>query len=390
MDALKFSICKDAQDAREPYDTVLAPFNRAQARPVQLQDIPWNNYKPEITAMALHGQGVDVSQVGAPLVNDLAAMNSLRLFSPKEIDSFGGASAFVPVAWNTLNAAGNHYAVPWIVDPRAVLFWRDIFEEAGVDETTAFTSFENMEQAFDRLQQKGFQSPWAVGTANKLNTFQIACTWIWGLGGEIGQENQILFDQSEALEALIRYFNLYRFMPQAGQNPEATEVGKWFQERKVAVILSGASAAALHEVSPEIKVNLGVALAPGPIYVGGSSLVLWQNSPQPEKAVELIRHLTTHETQLDFAIRAGLFPARLSVLNEGYFKEDPYLSVFAKSVLEGRTYVNMRLSGLIEDMLSNAIGRVWSQIIADPRTEVRPILLRELEPIARRVRLWLE
>jgi len=392
MAALKFSICKDPNDSLEPYQGALAAFNCVQAEPVQLQEIPWGNYKQEITTMAIHAKGGDVSQVGAPMVNDLTAMNSLRSYSPREIDSFGGYSAFAPVAWsNMLNLDRTSvFALPWVVDPRAIVYWRDMFDQAGVDETTAFTSFENMELAFERLQAKGFQTPWTLPVANKLNAFQIACTWIWGMGGEIGTEGQILFDQPNAIAALLRYFDFYRFMPQVSQSPGSSESGTWFRERKVAAMLSGVSALMLGGQSTERYANLGVALAPGPTYVGGSSLVIWRNSRQSEKAVELVRHLTSHETQLDFSIHAGLLPARASSLTDRYFSEDPPLSVFAQSVFKGRTYVNLRLSGLVEDMLSNALSNVWSKIIADPRTVVRPVLMQELEPIAQRIRLWLK
>jgi multiple sugar transport system substrate-binding protein len=161
MNAIRFSICKDRDDPIEPFEVALAPFNQAHSSPVELHIIPWDNYKQELTAMALYGQGVDVSQVGAPVVNDLVAMNSLRPYTQKEIDSFGGASVFAPVAWNKMLSINeeSEYAVPWIVDPRAIIYWRDMFEDAGVDEATAFTSFENMEQAFERLQEKGFQTP---------------------------------------------------------------------------------------------------------------------------------------------------------------------------------------------------------------------------------------
>jgi ABC-type glycerol-3-phosphate transport system substrate-binding protein len=179
-------------------------------------------------------------------------------------------------------------------------------------------------------------------------------------------------------------------MPQAGQNPDAIEVNKCFQQRKVVAIVGNPPAIAFRQTSPEISAKLGVALAPGPTYVGGSSLIIWRNSRQPDEAVALVRHLTSHEVQLKYARRTGFLPARSSALNDGYFREDPQLSVFAQSVLQGRTYVNLRMSGLIEDMLSNVISHVWSKIIADPLTDVKSALMGELEPIVRRVSLWAE
>lgn len=392
MDAIKLSICKDTQDPIEPFEAVLDSFVRTQHKQVDLHIIPWDNYKQEMTAMALYGQGVHVSQVGAPVVNDLVAMNSLRPFTRGEVGSFGDASTFVPVAWNRMleSKEGSFYALPWIVDPRAIVFWRDMLEEAGVNEATAFTSFENMEQTFEQLQAKGYSTPWAVATADKLNAFQGACTWIWGHGGDIGNANNILFDRPEAIEGLLRYFSLYRFTPQAGRNPGAREIGDWFYNRKIAALIGSPPTILFENMLPAVKAKLGVSLAPGPSYVGGSSLIVWRNAPDPDGAVALARHLTSHEVQLDFSRRTGFLPARSSALNDKHFKEDPHLGVFVQSVFQGRTYENLRLSGLIEDMLANAISNVWRQIIADPQIEIKPVLIREIEPIARRARLLLE
>jgi multiple sugar transport system substrate-binding protein len=385
MDALKFSICKDANDWREPHDSTLAQFNQ----PIEIQYVPWDNYKQEMTAMALYGQGVDVSQTGAPVVNDLIAMNALRPFSDSEISSFGGASAFAPVAWSRMfGTEGRTYAVPLIVDPRVIIYWRDMLEDAGIDETTAFTSFENMEQTFEKLLGNGVATPWAVATADKLNAFQTACTWIWGNGGEIGKDDEYLFDRPEVIDGLTRYFSLYRYMPQTGQNPDATEIGSWFYERKIAVLISNPPT--IRGTPPNMTAKLGVALAPGPTYVGGSSLIVWNNSRQSNDAVALVRYLTSHEAQMHYARQRLFLPTRTSVLNDEFFKDDPLMSVFVQSVLQGRTYANLRLSGLIEDMLANVIGNVWNKIIANPRTDVKSSLISEIGPVARRVNLWLE
>lgn len=391
MNAIKFSICKDPNDPIEPFNAALAGFNQARRKPVELHAIPWANYKQEIAAMAIHGHDADVSLVGAPMVNDLVAMDSLRPFTKRENDAFGGVDAFAPVVWNKsagADSADPVYAVPWSVDPRAIVFWRDIFEDAGIDPATAFTSFENMERAFERLQKHGVATPWAVGTADKLNAFQVACTWIWGFGGEIGRENEFLFDSAEVIAGLIRYFELYRFMPGAGQNPDAREIGELLRQRKVAAIMSSPASIAFRATSPEISAKLGVALAPGPTYVGGSSLIVWRNTRQPDEAVALVRHLTTHEVQLEYARQTGFLPARSSTLNDAYFLADPHLGVFVQSVAQGRTYADLRLSGLIENMLSDAISYVWREIVADPRTDVKSALLNELEPTIRRISLW--
>jgi multiple sugar transport system substrate-binding protein len=382
MRILKFSICKDIQEDIKPYETVTSSFldSYQDRNMIKFHITPWETYKEDLKAIALNGNDVDISQVASPQINDLILMGALRPFTQQEIASMGGISAFPSVAWNLPDNTKEIYAIPWIIDARAILYRREILEEAGIDETTAFTSFDNMENTFERLQAKGFETPWAVGTGNKYTAFQTACCWIWGLGGEIGKEDKILIDQPETIEALVRYFKMYRFMPKHGQNPNHLELWKMFRESKVAAIMHNISIHSLSRAS-ENGANIGATLAPGPTYVGGSSLVVWRHSRQPEQAVGLIQHLTTSVIQLQFALLSGSMPARSYVLNDTHFTKTPNLRVFVDSIAQGRTYSGLRFGGLLEELLSAAICNVWEKIIADPGIDIKSTLLSEIEPV---------
>jgi|GEM_PF-3763194 len=386
MPVIKFSICKDPNEDIEPYEMAISSFiDESQGQNViRFQPIPWENHKQDLKNIALDGKNIDISQVPSTTVNDLIAMDALRPFTQKEIVTFGGMSAFLPVAWNSLGDTKEIYAIPWIIDTRALIYRRDILEQAGIDEMTAFASFDNMENTFQRLQEKGFKTPWAIGTANKYTAFQTACTWIWGLGGEIGKEDKILIDRPEAIEALVRYFKLYRFMPQQGQNPNQHELWNMFQENKVATIMTNISIRSLSRISGTGS-NTGATFAPGPAYVGGSSLVIWRHARQPEEAVKLIRHLTTSSAQLQFSLLSGYMPARSHVLNDTHFTNTPKLRIFLDSILLGRTYADLPACGLIEDLLSIAIANVWVKIIANPDIDIKSALLAEIEPIVLRI-----
>jgi multiple sugar transport system substrate-binding protein len=380
MSLIKFSICKDPSDEMKPYEIATSSFVNQNRNQIKFQSIPWDSYKEDLKAIALNKEEMDISQIAAPAIHDFIEMDALRPFTPEEIISFGGNSVFPPVAWNLMGDSKEVYAIPWIIDTRAIMYRRKMLEQAGVDETTAFTSFDNMENTFERLQEKGFETPWAVGTSNKYTGFQTACTWVWGLGGEIGKEDKILIDRPEAIDALVRYFKLYRFMPQQGQNPNQHELWNMFQERKVAAMMNNISIRSLDRVSGDGS-DIGVALAPGPTYVGGSSLVIWRHSRYQDQAVELIRHLTTSVIQLQFALLTGWMPARSNVLHDVHFTKTPNLRIFSQSILLGRTYSDLHPGGLIEELLSAVIVNVWAKIIANPGIDIKSTLLAEIEPV---------
>ena len=137
MPSLEFSICQSYNETTENVEEALAPFNarlRADAR-VRLHPLQWEDYRQELTWFAIHNQGPDVSQVGAPVVNDMAAMNVLRPFTRRDIAEVGGQEAFTQAAWESAQPLSEEYiwSLPWYSDARAMLFWRDMLEDAGAD-----------------------------------------------------------------------------------------------------------------------------------------------------------------------------------------------------------------------------------------------------------------
>jgi len=393
MNELRFTACNDSDDILES----LKPFNsnRPEHAQVQLHWIPWDHQKQELNAIALYGKGGDVSQVGGPLVSDLVTMNALRPFTSREIEVLGGASAFSQVAWSNSRrtADGNVYAVPWIIDPRAIFYWRDLLGNAGVDESTAFISFEQMEETLSKLQAGGVETPWALALSGGFFSVQPACTWIWGAGGDIGNETELLLQRPEGLRGLKKYFSLYRFMPKAIQSLDAAHTyNELFAKRQVAVTM-GSLAMLLSikkSLAPDLQKNLGVALAPGPLFVGSSSLVIWKNTRNEADAVNLVQYMLSDEAQKEYCARAGYLPARLNLLMSPPYSTDPDLKVFTQSVFNGRSLGSFKLSGLFEELLSAAIGRIWTKLYANPDLDLDATILEELMPIARRISLWSE
>ena len=387
MKELKFSISDTPTDIID----VLRPFNKKRSadKQVLLQKVPWEHAKQELTAMALYSQGVDVSQVGGPFVDDLIAMRALRPFSNREIDSMGGPSAFSKVAWENAHRAseGHIFAVPWIVDPRAIFYWRDPLEKAGIDGSEAFKTFEQMEETFRRLQANGIKTPLSLPLENGLANLQTACTWIWGAGGDIANDKEVLVLHPQSLKGLRDYFNLsqYMFSNEQTVSKSVTHLDSFLKQKTVVTV---GNLPIYHYLPPKIRSQIGVALAPGPFFVGGSNLVVWQSSREEDDAVNLVHYLTGEEAQKEYCARIGFLPARMSVLNEPPFSTDPELQVFVRSANSGRSWANIRMGGLLEELLTNAIQSIWAKVLANPDTDSEAAIIDELEPIVSRINRW--
>lgn len=277
MPPIKFSVCGGAREAMlmqaflEPYNASHSPGSR-----VEVTNIPWGEYKDTLTQMALYDRGDGIAEVGAPVVKDLLAMNALRPFSNAELASLGGQAAFSKNAWEDTKRVvdGQVWAIPWLVDPRGLVYWRDMLAEAKVDEQTAFQGSENLEETLRRLQKAGYPTPMSIPIGNVNVSGQASCSWAWGAGGAFLSPDgkQAYVTQPAFLDGLHSYF---RLAPYLVPNNQANDLD-FFINHQCAVAYGSMWHVSdlISNVDHPLRAQLGMALTPGPAYAGGSSLVI--------------------------------------------------------------------------------------------------------------------
>lgn len=396
MSPIELSVCLTRIQTTEDIDRLLAPYNakRPPDGRVNVHVILWDDYKSELTSMALYGRGSDVSQVGAPLMSDLLAMNALRPFKEIEVATMGGANAFNPITWQSSRRVYERqvWAIPWLADPRVIYYWRDLLEKAGVDEATAFSTFDHLFETFKRLQASGIETPLVLPISNKLQTLQTACSWIWGFGGDFVtlDGKNMAFHQAPALAGLKSFFSLYRYMPKEGQPFDYSPTQDYFINQRAAVTIGnlGPGINILKDVQPEKRAKLGVALPPGPPYVGGSSLIIWKHARHEQAALDLIRYLVSYEAQVEYCQRIGYLPVRLDALAQPPYSTDYLYRNFAQALEKGRIFPTIKLGGLLEDRLSTVLDQIWHDIIADPDVDLEATISKWINPLVRRFELW--
>jgi multiple sugar transport system substrate-binding protein len=358
---------------------------------VEVSSLSWGSYKQELTSMAIYGHGADVSQAGAPVVNDLVAMNALRPFTFREMASLGGEAAFTRAAWqSSLRLAEDKvWAIPLFSDPYAITYWSDMLEQAGVDEGQAFT-LEHIEDTFQKLQASGIEYPWLVNFhLDPFIAIHGAASWVWAQGTDFVSEDgrKALFADPPALAGLQAYYRLARFVsPACLQLNNQEEYDQLFLERRVAATICNlGNAYNWYRNSPaELRPRLKVALPPGPPLVGGSSLFIWKVTRVEYLAFELVKFLVSPEVQVSYALQVGQMPVRQDVLAQPPFTTEPLLKSYANVLAQGRVFPLVHLSGLLEDQLGNALTRIWHTIFSDPGSNLETILLDNLSPLARR------
>jgi multiple sugar transport system substrate-binding protein len=371
-------------------------FRKDKGHSVNLLRFSWENIWRELVNVAIYRHGPDIAEIGSTWLESLVAMQSLNPFSARDIDRIGGKEIFFPVAWQNVILPNQKeiWGIPFRAEARVVFYWKDIFENAGVDTSETFLTTENMAASFAILQEKGI-SAWIAPTNDTHNTVYNIASWIWGAGGDFLSSDGKRTDLGSPTvrHGVQAYFDLLRFMPQQTLPFTDNDTLRFFSERKVAAMVSGPwliSTLLLQTDMEKWMPHLGIALPPGPPFVGGTILVIWKHSKYPSEAVALIERLTSPEFQSEYCRISGLLPVRQDLWTDEYSSGDEYIPIFNKAIRAGRAMPPTALWGIIEDRLSKTMGAIWQDLYAlnmpgKPINMLDSIIARHFESLAVRL-----
>jgi multiple sugar transport system substrate-binding protein len=254
----------------------LAGFEQANNVKIDLQEYEWAEAWTELMKINLFGRGPVISEIGTTWMSSLTS-NSLRPIKPNAVAALGGAGAFSQEAWKSCIEDDNEtvLAIPWLLNTYLIYYRRDLLAKAGVDESSAFQTFENFIHTLGSLLKIGVAMPIALPTSgNSRQVFHMASSFVWQAGGEFitPDGKKVLFTDPRTLAGLKDYYNLHQFITQPGQN--------LYDEASIPVFVEGKAAVALRrpdllyqikhgDWSEEITKNTGVAMLPVVPFVGG-------------------------------------------------------------------------------------------------------------------------
>ncbi len=339
----------------------------------------------------VYGHGPDVSEVGSSWVASLAAMNALRPFNVGEVRFLGGAESFLAGSWKTCLTAEdfNVWGLPFTSQVLVLYYRKDLLEQFGIAHTEeqcrkAFATQSALVETLSRLQTGGVSHPLALWVTEEWYTVHGAASWVWGAGGEFiaPDGDQVLFDQPAAMTGLRDYFGLRAFM-KPSWTAEDNSRNQLYQGAPAVAIECQVPYIFFRDRRPEELPKWGISPAPGVPYIGGSNLVIWKHSPQPEAAMRWVQFLIKKVDEQVGAMRAEDFPTRLKALDQWAASGDRFAIGFVESLKRGRGHVSARLWGLVEERLLGVFPRIWVEILLDPSRDVDEALHQHLDPLAR-------
>jgi len=396
MTELIFSVMNYGPVTTEALQPLLQEFEQQSGVKVGLRLMEWDTGRYELSQIAIHHQGPDVSEIGQTWLSDLISMATLRPFYRSNLEKIGKKEEFLPVSWVncTIPDDPTIWAVPWITDVFNIHYRKDLLQKAGIPEANAFQSYPAIDHTVEQLNLSGVQVPIGLPLSfDRQTNLHVAASWIWGAGGEFCTTDgkRVLFDQPQAVRGIVGYYRLLRHLsPEALRICHSQNYVELFHAGQAAVIFAPHSATLPSTLLlPEVRQNWGIAPFPNASWTGGSNLIIWKHSRQERAALELVDFMTSSSFQSRFPPALGVLPCRIAAYASPGLKDDPVLQIQMQSLLSARTYTTFPLWGIVEDRLVQALQNIWEEYYANPSLDLEELVSRVIRAIAGRLNITL-
>jgi multiple sugar transport system substrate-binding protein len=326
----------------------IAEFN-AMAAPARFERVGLvGNYIDKLNAAFAAGTGPDVYTVGGTGIPNFSAKGAAL--------TVGGYAAvqkeladFFPATIEAMKYQGKINGLPYIVDVRAMVYRKDLFQDVGLDPIRFPETWEAFREAAKRLakwqgtslERAGFDVPksgWPLhdlflslhsASGEEPYTPDIRPNFTGGTGRQV---LQLLVDllNRDRVDAYER--------PRPPQNVSALGAGivasQWDSAGPVNAIRRG---------SPEVIGQVGVAPIPRlkerKTYLGGTWLMAFSRPKHPDTAVDLMLYLTAAKHADEINSISNSVPPRKSAANSPYVQE-PLIKPFYDAVGHGWSVPN--------------------------------------------------
>lgn len=315
--------------------------------PIELTVIPANDLLTKFATASAAGDVPDLLSLDLIFAPPLMRSGQLMDITDQMADDPNIGKA-VQAHIDLATYEGRLYGVPFTPDNSVLIWNKDLFEQAGLDPEDPPSTTEEIVAAARAIGALGDDiHGWHFsGACAGCNIFTMA-PQMWASEG-----TAVLPDSCEAEplqgESIRQILQGYRTMWEEGLIAESAQVdtGANFMTNFLAgnVGLQGTGNFAIglaKEQAPDL--NFGIAFLPGPnesevsSFAGGDILTIPADSPNPEKALEMLKWVLTDDPQLEVYAKTGNLPARTDLADNEYFQEDPRLTKTAEALAVAQT-----------------------------------------------------
>lgn len=306
---------------------------------VEVQQVPWTAAHEKLLTAFVGNATPDVAQLGNTWIPEFVALGALASLDAQLARSSPAAHAdSFPGIWDTNVLDGKLWGLPWYVDTRLLFYRTDLVNAAGGPWPPR--SWGEWREAMERIKRRGGPGRFAIllpvdeWTQPVIFGLQAGAPLLAG-GGRRGN-----FRDPRFRRAMAFYLDLYssRLAP-ALDLQSVANLYQQLAEGYFAMVITGPWNLGEFRVRlpPEMQDRWATAplpppeagmAYPGKSLAGGSSLVLFRHSRQPEAAWQWMQYLAEPAQQARFYKLSGDLPARPSAWKLAGLAADPKAAPF--------------------------------------------------------------
>ncbi|MFJ9038908.1 extracellular solute-binding protein [Streptomyces sp. NPDC102406] len=339
----------------------------------------WTGIGAKVTAALKRRHGgdgaPDVIEVGntqVPQYVDEGGLLDLSLESARDL----GMTDWLPGLAEPGVDKSRQYGIPWYAANRVVIYNKDLFARAGIDEPPR-TRDEWLDMT-RRLDTGGTQGIYLAG-----QDWYTLSGFVWDEGGELAHASAGTWTGALHTPAALRAMDFYQQLQALGDGPKnadeehPSQAGR-FAKGDIAQIISvpGAAQQIIGE-NPALKGKLGyfpipgrTAARPGAVFTGGSDLVVPANTDDRPGAVAVVKALAGEKWNTDLARTMDYVPNKTTLADA--VAGEPGVAAMAVGAAHGKATPASPLWAKVE-AADNPIKSYMSRVLsgADPATEAK-------------------
>ncbi|WP_019812026.1 extracellular solute-binding protein [Saccharomonospora halophila] len=327
----------DATNEAPAFEELVSRFEDEYPKiDVEYVNVPFDGADDKFKTAAQSGDGApDVMRADVGWTPTFAALGYLQPLD--DTPALSGADDYLPVPMQSSVYDGQTYGVPEVTDTLALLYNKEHFERAGIEQPPE--TWGELRETAKKLES---EIDGTTGFFVNADSYFLL-PFVYGQGGDYVDTDaeKITIDSPEVTAAI----ETARGLTTDGVGTTDTSSNKYtnmqngFKDGSVSMILNGpwSVSDALSGDAFSDADNLGVAAVPagpegqgGP--VGGHNLTIYAGTPDLAASLLFVEYLNSAESQAYVAEQNNTLPTRKSVYERPEVAENPVISAFAEPV----------------------------------------------------------
>lgn len=307
---------------------------------VDVQFVPWTSAHDRFVTAIGGGQVPDVAEMGTTWTPEFG---SLGAFSPLGSEISG---QYVSSLVESGRVNGEAFGLPWYGGARALIYRSDVLDDLGLEAPKTWDDLVSVGEAIN--EETDLYPFGAIG--EDIHQYM---PMVWQAGGEIATQSgdswKSEMDSPEAAEAFDFYAGLFRdrkFSPEGALTWTSVDLRSAFENGDIAMMIGGSwDAQGILGSAPDLEGKIGTTLTPegpggnGDAFAGGSHLVVFGESQNPELATKYAEFLAAPERVNEFAGQLGFLPGTVAGVKSSKFAKEKLFAPFTEQIIENsRTY----------------------------------------------------